>query len=127
MRVAPEPCSTCPYRRDTPPGVWDQNEYEKLPLFDTNESFETFLCHQSTAIGVDTACRGWATVHCESVSVRLAMMRGTLTRDQVYADVKSPLYADGREAAEAGIAGIMEPSAAAVQAIGKLVQRGIGT
>jgi hypothetical protein len=120
LHVAACPCTSCPYRRDTPPGVWHAEEYAKLPLYDTNEELATFLCHHSPASGVDTACRGWLTVHCESVAVRLAMLRGTVTPDQVYAEVKEPLYASGAEAAAAGVAGIKTPGREAKKVIKRL-------
>jgi hypothetical protein len=127
LKVAAEPCSTCPYRKDTPPGIWHQSEYEKLRAFDTNESIAAFLCHQSTATGEPTACRGWLTVHRESVSVRLAMMHGKVTREQVYASTKTPMYATGEKAADAGCSGLKRPSADAVRKARTLLTRGIGT
>ena len=122
LTVLPEPCSSCPYRRDTPPGVWDRTEYEKLRRFDEgaeNPDFATFLCHHTTADN-EICCRGWLAVHRESVAVRLTMLKGATTPDQVYADVKTPLYATGNEAADAGIAGIEEPSLEARKTIQKV-------
>lgn len=103
MRVAHSPCSSCPYRIDTPAGIWDRAEYEKLRQYDDNQAFGLFLCHQSPFIGEDTACRGWLSVHNDSVAVRLAMMRGTVTPEQVYAEVSEPLYETGNQAAESGL------------------------
>ena len=30
LHVAQSPCTSCPYRRDAPAGVWDKSDYEKL-------------------------------------------------------------------------------------------------
>jgi hypothetical protein len=123
LHVAGSPCTSCPYRRDTPPGVWHAEEYAKLPLYDTNEELATFLCHHSPDSGVDTACRGWLTVHRESVAVRLAMLRGSVTPDEVYADVRESLYASGAEAATAGSSGIEKPSVKAAKIIQRLMNQ----
>lgn len=123
LHCIPEPCSSCPYRRDTPAGVWDKTEYEKLRGYDDNSSFATFLCHQSREIGKDTACRGWMAVHCESVAVRLAILKGDVTPAQLYADVASPLYKTGNEAADAGIRGVKRPSKKAKHSINRLSKR----
>jgi len=49
--VNPHPCSSCPYAKSTPPGVWAEHEYEKLRRFDEGYQFipemSTFLCHQA--------------------------------------------------------------------------------
>ena len=30
QEVRSQPCSSCPYRKDVPSGVWAHHEYEKL-------------------------------------------------------------------------------------------------
>jgi hypothetical protein len=129
LEVAKLPCPTCPYRKDTPPGIWSACEYSKLPLYDEGQFppvTNLFLCHQSKAIGTETVCRGWLTVASESVAVRLAVIRGHVTPEQVYEPVAVELYNTGREACDAGTAGIDEPSAEAVRKIHGLVARGVG-
>lgn len=128
LQLAPRPCSTCPYRKDTPVGIWHPEEYEKLRGFDADAfppSIATFHCHQENATGVPTACRGWVSCHgFDSVAIRLAVMRGSLTVEQVESPCPVELYASGAEAAEAGLAGVPLPSAAAVKEMGKLARRG---
>ena len=111
--VADNPCPTCPYRKDTPPGVWHESEYKKLPAYDTNEAFETFLCHYSPTIDRNAVCRGWLSVHRESVAARLACINGSITPDQLYAEVSAELYPDGATACAAGLKGVNKPSRAA--------------
>lgn len=62
LHVAPRTCSTCPYRRDTPPGIWDAAEYRKLPAYDQDppaipDGIVEFHCHQEHVSGVPTVCR----------------------------------------------------------------------
>ena len=75
MPCMKNPCPTCPYRRDVPSGIWDESEYAKLELYDepTDRRLPQtalFLCHTTP----ESPCRGWLTVHRESVAVRLAPM-----------------------------------------------------
>ena len=123
LNVLPVPCSSCPYRLDTPAGVWHPDEYEKLREYDDNSSLATFLCHQSFEIGKDTVCRGWLSVHCESVAARLAVMRGDVTAEQLYAEVQVALYATGNQAADAGMRGVKRPSKQARKVIRRLSKR----
>src|SRR5438094_1575 len=65
------PCTSCPYRRDTPPGIWHREEYNKLPAWDDERALKgLFLCHQNEK----AICRGWLEVHWNNWSVRLATM-----------------------------------------------------
>lgn len=52
---ASSPCSTCPYRRSTPPGIWHPSEYEKLQRRDGEMIGATYGCHLADG----TLCRGW--------------------------------------------------------------------
>lgn len=124
LNVLPSPCTSCPYRKDTPAGIWHESEYQKLRDYDNNESFATFLCHQSKEIGADTVCRGWLTVHCESVAARLAVAGGKVTREQLYAEVCEPLYASGNKAADAGMRDINRPGRKARRVIQRLARAG---
>ena len=62
LHVAPLACATCPYRRNTPSGIWDRVEYEKLALYDEPSlhpdgyvpEIATFHCHQENASGIET-------------------------------------------------------------------------
>ena len=123
LLVQPSPSSACPYRCEVPPGVWAAEEYEKLRGFDDNTEFGTFLCHHTPAIGQKTVCRGWLTVHAESVAVRLAVARGLVTDDERYGLVWEPLYGSGNEAADAGLSGVAEPEEAAQRMMARLVRQ----
>lgn len=112
LRVLQEPCRSCPYRRDTPPGIWAASEYAKLLRFSPGgqeiPEIALFLCHRSPYAG-QSVCRGWLTVEADSVAVRLALIVGRVTPAQVAAPVKAPLYATGKEAARAGRRGVAAP------------------
>lgn len=135
----PSPCASCPYRKDHPSGVWDASEYDKLTVFDDDEFVEAlqddrfsegvpslFLCHQTNATQRETICRGWLTVHQESIVVRIALMRGLVDPEVVYAPSKVDLYASGTEAAAAGMAAIESPSPAALKMIERVKAKGAG-
>lgn len=56
------PCDACPYRRDTPPGIWAREEYERLLVNDSDPMRgATYGCHLNTARPADDAqpCAGW--------------------------------------------------------------------
>ena len=126
LHVASSPCTSCPYRRDTPPGIWHPEEYAKLERFDDDtkhpggQEIATFLCHNSPITDRPTVCRGWLTVHRESVAARLAEIIGQVTGDERYASVAEPLYSSGREAAAAGMRGVDRPERQAVEVIKKI-------
>jgi hypothetical protein len=63
---ADTPCPSCPYRKDTPLGVWAPDHYEALLAYDgdTGEqvekgAFGAFGCHQDNGL----YCRGWIDTH----------------------------------------------------------------
>lgn len=122
LTVAVNPCESCPYRRDVPPGVWHRSEYEKLRDYDeTHEpALGIFLCHHSPNMEQEAICRGWLTVHADSIAVRLAVLQGNVTPDQRDAPVTVPLFEDGNQAADAGIKGIRRPNDKARQIINRL-------
>ena len=123
LHCASVPCSTCPYRKDVPSGVWDASEYAKLRDYDNNEAFATFHCHQEAEIGKPTVCRGWLSVHFESVAARLAVLNEKVTVEELYAEPLVPLYASGNEAADAGMKDIKRPKAKARKAIDRLSKK----
>lgn len=121
------PCGSCPYRRDTPPGIWDAAEYERLRDFADKPngipSLGVFLCHQSPFSRSNAVCRGWLSVERESIAVRLALIKGIVTQNQVEAEVRVPLYTTGAEAAAAGLAGVEAPGRAAQRVIRRLIEK----
>lgn len=125
LSVNKNPCSTCPYRKDVPSGVWAEEEYEKLRGYDDPQTnYNTFLCHQSPVTGIDAACKGWVMVHANSVAVRLACIIGALDPATCFEEPNVDLYASGNEAADAGEAQIDLPERKALKAINKLKKTG---
>ena len=126
LHVDKNPCATCPYRCDTPAGVWEAIEYEKLAGYDDDApdpALGVFLCHHSATTDRQTVCRGWLSVHAESVAARLAVLTGKIDDDVRYLPITVDVYPDGKTAAEAGLSGVEEPGPDAQRAIAKLIAR----
>lgn len=111
------PCSTCPYRRDVPSGIWAAAEYDLLPMFDgeTGEqamkgAFHVFRCHQRDG----NLCAGW--VGCHDMRHNLAIrMNPKVDHDSCLDYVcPVPLFGSGLEAAEHGKRDLLNPSPAAL-------------
>lgn len=118
-----EPCASCPYRRDTPPGVWAAEEYRKLPAWDQwFGGGGVFLCHHSTVVERKTVCRGWLVVHGDNMIARLTAMNGVELTEENQKMTQQPLYRSGAEACRAGLRGVQKPKADAVQVIQKLTK-----
>lgn len=124
---APRPCSSCPYRRDVPSGVWAREEYEKLRRYDAPTWAQPpalFLCHLASG----RVCAGWAGCHDGDhlLSLRIAVADGRMTVEDVEATATYqspvPLFATGEEAAAHGLAEVATPSQAAIQAMSKITQ-----
>jgi len=132
LELLREPCSSCPYRRDVPAGVWAAEEYEKLRNYADDaegnvrypEALTPFLCHQTHCHGRETLCRGWLAVEKESIAVRLLLILGRVTQEQVDAPVSCPLYSTGEEATAAGLQGVSRPSRRARSLMAKLMRKG---
>ncbi len=122
---APAPCGSCPYRLDTPAGVWSEHEYDKLPEFD-GETWEqppsVFLCHQQDGC----LCAGWVAVHDmpNNMGLRLALAAGMLTPETAEQAMDYtttvPLHPTGRAAADFGRGEIESPSPEAVNMVRRL-------
>lgn len=124
----PWPCASCPYRKDVPSGVWSEEEYAKLPLFDgpTHEQPPLiFTCHQDDG----HLCSGWCGTHDmdQSMGLRIASLAGTLDRESYEAAVDySPpveLFESGAAAAAHGMAEVEAPGPDAGRTIHKLRAR----
>jgi len=125
------PCGSCPYRRDTPSGMWTRDEYEKLPPFDRptwEQPPSAFFCHQQTG----ELCAGWVGCHDMdgSLGLRLAAACDAITPAQYDEALdyvcKVPLWASGQEAHDHGVADVDEPSDDAVRAMERLRRKGLG-
>lgn len=75
--TATAPCSTCPYRRSTPPGIWHPSEYEKLREKDGDMIGAVYNCHLDDG----TLCRGWLADQkrrgIPSIALRLKLILGS--------------------------------------------------
>lgn len=125
---APRPCVSCPYRRDVPSGVWHPDEYAKLPAYDAATPFQppgVFMCHQVDG----RVCAGWAGCHDgrELLALRLAVVLGTLTPDEVGETIDYvspvPLFGSGAEAAEHGMAEVDAPDEPAVAVMERITRK----
>lgn len=121
------PCSTCPYRRDVPSGLWSAEEYNRLPAYDGDTAeqayagaFHLFFCHKQTG----DLCAGWVGCHdmTENLAVRVNDHRVDL--DAVLGYV-SPveLFESGAQAAEHGKRDIADPGPAARRRIDQLLRQ----
>lgn len=125
---APSPCASCPYRRDVPSGIWDTDEYAKLPRYDQPTGEQppgAFRCHLYPD-DRPRACAGWAGCHDsdELLALRVGVLTGSMTVETAEAirDYVSPvpLFASGTEAAVHGMREVCRPSADAHAAMAKI-------
>jgi hypothetical protein len=125
---APNPCGSCPYRKDVPSGLWHPAEYLKLPEYEkeTGEQPPTvFLCHQQDG----RACAGWVATHdmVECLGLRIASAVGTIADEDLDAfldyETQTPLWPSGEAAARHGLKDVRSPSKEAQKAIHKLTAR----
>jgi Family of unknown function (DUF6283) len=120
MRLIPRsrPCSSCPYRRDAPSGLWAPQEYRKLPGYDGStaeqiraRAFGAFFCHHDDG----QLCAGWVGCHdmSNNLGLRVAIAAGlNIDLDAVLAYVSPvPLFGSGAEAAAHGLRDLMAPGA----------------
>lgn len=123
---APRPCSSCPYRRDVPSGIWHESEYAKLPAYDLDTASQPgglFMCHNHPA----SLCTGWVGCHGDQLlALRLAVISGKMTGEEFTnaCDYVSPipLFDSGFEAASHGVAEIHAPGAEAESAMQKVMR-----
>jgi hypothetical protein len=120
--VRKEPCSSCPYRRDVPSGVWAADEYDKLVDYDKptgEQPFAAFGCHATP----EHYCHGWAVVHSnrghqyDLLALRIYAPGVEIPESAV------PLFSSGAEAAEHGKADIEGPSVEAKAVAGRLIRK----
>lgn len=122
----PNPCPSCPYRRDVPAGVWAADEYAKLPAWDGEivdqvaaGAFSAFDCHQ----GDGSLCAGWLGHRdpFDLLAVRLGVASGALDESVLSYRTAVPLFASGADAAAHGRAGIDTPDARARTTVEKII------
>lgn len=121
--VRKEPCSSCPYRKDVPSGVWSHDTYEILRPYDEptgGQPFAPFGCHATP----EFFCHGWAVVHTSRGNeFDLLSLRMCRTGYPDIPEAAVPLFASGNEAADHGQADLDNPSLEARQAVDKLVRK----
>lgn len=124
------PCPTCPYRRDSPSGIWSEDEYDKLPPYDLDTTGQmeagahgAFYCHSTP----DVLCAGWVGCHDmrNNLGLRLA---ASFTRRRIDPQVYDyqcpvPLFASGAEAAEHGKRDLDNPSPRARRMVLSVVRK----
>lgn len=122
IEIERRPCSSCPYRRDTPPGVWHETEYRKLAEYDRpmdEQPHQVFLCHHSElAEEHEVMCRGWIDTHKDTLALRLAiafqLVSGNAACKALDESPALPVYSSGTEAMEAGIADVDDRAQAVI-------------
>lgn len=123
---APRPCQSCPYRRDVPSGLWDAEEYAKLPLYDLPTGEQPgglFQCHQNGAHD-DRArvCAGWVGCHgFELLALRLAVSGRRLDPSVLDYTTTVPLFDSGAQAALHGMADLESPGLDAIALVEKII------
>ena len=124
---APRPCSSCPYRRDVPSGIWATEEYEKLRDYDKEtwgQPMELFQCHQNDHDSAQARlCAGWVGCHGDQLlALRLAIAYQRIDPAVMDYTTPVPLFTSGAEAADHGEAGIDAPDDAACRLIRKITR-----
>jgi hypothetical protein len=87
-RYAGRPCAECPWRRDTPPGKFPAERYERLRDTSPGPRGESaslgapiFACHMSHE-GGEFPCAGWLATQAHAhVGIRYAVLRGALPKE----------------------------------------------
>jgi Family of unknown function (DUF6283) len=127
ITVRDRPCSTCPYRKDVPSGLWARKEYERLLKFDGTtfdqanaNATQPLYCHTD----ITKLCAGWVGCHDMDENLALRFLRERVC-DWVYHYVSPvPLFSSGREAYEHGIRELYQPGKRAQRMI-RVLQRKI--
>lgn len=118
------PCASCPYRQNVPSGVWDAEEYAKLPAYDRDtgeQPTQAFGCHQ----GDGKVCAGWLAFGepYDLLAVRIGIAFGTMDPSCGEYTTDVPLFSSGAEAAAHGMRDIEHPSAEAVKVGEKIIRK----
>jgi hypothetical protein len=123
------PCISCPYRQDVESGIWDAEEYDKLPKYDgeiieqvMSDAGSLFMCHQTG----EEICSGWLGHREEPVdlfAVRIGISKGKLDPSVNDYTTSVPLFSSGSRAAEHGKRDILSPSERASDLIDKIVKK----
>jgi hypothetical protein len=111
---APNPCSSCPYRRDVPSGVWHEEEYVKLIAYDSDDQpMAVFMCHQTDRDNPKgRLCAGWVACHggYELLALKIGVSFGRYDPSVLDYTTTVPLFESGTAAAEHGMREMADPS-----------------
>jgi len=125
LTCAPRPCASCPYRKDAPSGLWERNEYDKLPAYDGDipdqlfaGAVGVFLCHQRD----ENLCAGWVAAHGAGNLLALRMARDVDEAVFSY-ETDVPVFKSGSEAWRHGMKDIHAPGPKAVRLMDKLARK----
>ena len=91
------PCSSCPWRIDAQRGHWDPQHFVDIWRNCQDDGMNIMLCHKSAALPEDqrgtVPCQGWIRVMgFKAIGVRLLVMRGEATIEEVEDHEGSPLF-----------------------------------
>lgn len=128
LHVAKVPCGSCPYRKDTPSGIWVKEEYDKLPAYDNPmwlQPTAVFACHQRDG----NLCAGWLACHGPHnlLSIRLELIVRDAVPEGNLLDYTTsvPLHGSGAEARAFGLRDVKRPGRAAVRMMRGLSRKGL--
>lgn len=115
-------CASCPYREDSPSGIWAEEEYNRLPAYDAETGDQPprpFHCHQADG----RLCSGWVATHGPHnlLAVRVGVAMGTI--DPIVFDYETsvPVFESGQAARDHGVRDIQAPSERAVMQAEKII------
>lgn len=112
LTVREQPCPSCPYRRDAPSGLWDRQEYERLPDYDGDIGDQAqvgalagFQCHLQTG----QLCAGWVGCHGPQNLLALRLKADRLDPSVWDYQTSMALHPSGQAAHDHGVRDLDEP------------------
>jgi len=130
LTCAARPCASCPYRKDSPSGLWSQEEYDKLLSYDgdipdqlQNDGMAVFMCHQKDG----SLCAGWVAAHGPTnlLALRFASAAGSVDPKLFDYTTDVPVFSSGAAARKHGMRDMAQPGSRARVLMKKMVQKGI--
>lgn len=123
-------CTSCPYRKNVPSGVWAALEYLRLPDYDRPYEAQprpAFLCHRQTR----KLCAGWIGTHGGNRLLAIAFLWMTRSIDKAtwkallayQPDPRIELFKSGREACDHGLRDIEAPSPEALAVVASVLAK----
>lgn len=122
VTVRSQPCSSCPYRRDVPSGLWSADEYEKLIPYDNEtplQPFGGFACHATP----EHFCNGWAVVGTHKADDCRQLISLRIAGEGEVPEESVPLFDSHSEAAAHGMRDIENMSEEAMERAAALLRK----